>query len=249
VSKSPSESINRPIVAHDRGMLLTGLALVLFRTEVILGRRGGRSHDLSFFSRLRTQHVRIGRDADTYYIESPANAEVSVRGQSLKGRQCLEERDEIVLGQDAVAFRFFRPVATSGTAVLELDQKSASAISLRGVRDITRVILMQDQIRIAPRGPAHVLVPNLPCDAIELRWCDDMLVATLERGTWRLHGELDCSPRTLNFFNALSVFRHSTQSTTSFQETFLCDLLASFSAHTPADAMSWMLLDPYSYSE
>lgn len=120
-----------------------GSLLLLSQASVVVGGSGHRSSaDLRLLTDGVAAPLMLRRDGDDYLASSDESFQVNGRAVQ---RQLLSSGDSIELGRRG-RLRFQRPVAASGSAVLEL---TAAGLS-RG--DIRKVVLMADSLLFGPRG-------------------------------------------------------------------------------------------------
>jgi hypothetical protein len=129
-----------------------GSLLLLTGPCVVIGGTGHTSScDLTMMTDSVTAPLVIRRDGDDYLAHCDAPFKVNGRTTN---RKLLSSGDTIELGRRG-RLRFQKPVAASGSAVLEL---TAAGLA-RG--DIRRVVLMADSLLFGPRGT------HFPMESIE----------------------------------------------------------------------------------
>ena len=140
----------------DRSVLqVDGLGGLLMLTSdlVSIGAASSPSSgefDVSLLTEGATASISIRRSGDDYFAESAAR--FGVNGQQLT-RKLLKSGDSIAVGTRG-RLRFLKPVAASGSAVLQMTGSGLAR------RDIRSVVLMADSLLFGPQG-SHFRISGL----------------------------------------------------------------------------------------
>jgi len=107
--------------------------------------------DVPLFADVSRLHGYLTRDTEGYLLEAVRTT--AVNGQRVE-KAILRNGDRFTMG-NSCQMRFHQPVATSGTARLELSSGHRLALSVDGV------IIMAETCILGPGPDAHVLLPDL----------------------------------------------------------------------------------------
>jgi tetratricopeptide (TPR) repeat protein len=173
--------------------VLDDLALVVSTGEVVLGTPRGDGVHVPLYGPLHGRHAVILRDRHGWQLvpcrDRHGNAcPAWVGGQKADGPCRLVDGSLIQLGSTEGAWRFRLPVPGSATAVLEPAPGSPPCVSA-GRRRLARVVLLDEELRVRPAPPAHLVLPDLPCKEFLLRWREGGLEWGVDGGNGRV--ELD----------------------------------------------------------
>lgn len=176
---------SRPICDRETVFALGGLGVVLSASELTVGRPGD-GVQLPLWGKLRTRHARLvqarGRWQIVPYCDSQGvPCEISVAGQRVTGPVILRLGDTIRFGEDGGRWRFVQPVAGSATAILEGDSTGPGSPLIRGSAQ-RRFILLIDECILAAEPLAHLIVRDLPCHSLTLRWTAEGLTYEVSGG-------------------------------------------------------------------
>ena len=156
--------------SHEQSLVLQvdGLGGILLLTNDILT-IGAASQSASLDLPLRTEGPRhpieIRRSGEDYFAQS--EADFLVNDQPTR-RRLLTSNETIQYGRRG-RLKFRRPVAASGSAVLQL---SGAALARR---DIRYVALMSDSLVFAPSG-GHFTLPSAPGPVVLYRVRDHFVI-------------------------------------------------------------------------
>lgn len=165
-------------------------ALVVLAPEVVIGNPLGEGVHVPLLGRVHRRHALLLRDRGRYRITPcAAGHAVAVNGQPATGPRELADGDLLELGGPLGAWSFRLPVAGSWTAILEPAQPSSTAVQTPDGSIFHRVILADESIHIRPRSPAHLRIPDLPCQSLRLHWSETGLVAVVQGGTLAVAGK------------------------------------------------------------
>lgn len=185
---APSGPTAQPRPIHQRNTVwrLDTLGVVFSAEEISIGRVGGAA-TLPLWGKLHWRHALLVRTDQRWQIVPCRDSKgslcpVRVNRNELVGPALLSHGQYIDFGSGQAGWRFSQPLPQSGTAMLEAGPATASATPLLGAADQKRVILLADQLRIAPHGPAHLRIENLPCRQFRLLWQPNGLVYEVEGG-------------------------------------------------------------------
>jgi hypothetical protein len=140
-----------------------GEFLVLTTEKIIIGHARGEGADLPILADLDPRHVRLYRaesfhSGPTWRIEPVSNQRIAIGGQLVDpGGAVLSDGDEVQVATN-LAFRFRRPQAASGSAILELLHGAECA----GAR---RVLLFASgeagRVQMSASRGRHLRIPRL----------------------------------------------------------------------------------------
>ena len=127
--------------------------LLLLRKDVVTvgtSASSAESFDVCLQTEGTTNTIRIRRDGDDYFAES--NSPFGVNGQQVT-RRLLTTGDTLAVGSRG-RLRFVKPVAASGSAVLQITGSRMTK------RDIRNIVLMSDSLLFGPNG-SHFRLPDV----------------------------------------------------------------------------------------
>jgi len=187
-SKQPREQPggeSRPICDRETVFALGGLGVVLSASELTVG-RPGEEVQLPLWGKLRTRHARLVQNRGRWQIVPYCDSQgvpchISAAGQKVTGPVILRSGDTIRFGEGGTRWRFVQPVAGSATALLEGDSAGLGSPLIRGSAQ-RRIILLIDQCILAAEPPAHLIVRDLPCHNLTLRWTAEGLTYEVAGG-------------------------------------------------------------------
>jgi hypothetical protein len=173
----------RPIYNRSQGFALADQALAVLAPEAVIGNPLDDTVHLPMQARIHRRHARLVRERGHYRVE-PCSARCAVRvnGRLVERAQRLHGGDRLGLGKAPCEWVFRLLLAGSLTAVLEADPAAPSVWTPAG-QDFRRVVLLDEAVSIRPRGPAHLLWPDLPCDLLLFRWRAGSLMVEVEGGS------------------------------------------------------------------
>jgi|GEM_PF-4219895 len=155
--------------------------LVFTQPEVTAGSAQAADVDLPLQGRLHHRQFQLYRDASEVRLLPYSSGTVRMNDQLCAAGEStvLRSGDRIELEQGRLRFQVLRPDHTvDGTMVLIADPTTPVRVADGG--RIDRVVLLDHQMKIAPRQPAHWCLPDLPGE--ELLLCRD-------RGRLRIEAE------------------------------------------------------------
>ncbi len=127
----------------------SGSFLVFRRPSITLGNAShSRPVDIAFRSANKTPNIQIARIDDDYFLYADGMIEVNQRQIREK---LLEDGDKVRAGE-RITFRFRRPCAASGTAVIELGSSTRPANC-----PVRHILLMDEAVLIGPTGSSHIV--------------------------------------------------------------------------------------------
>jgi len=234
----------RPIVAADRGLVIRNQLFVVFSPSVTFGSAHGNA-DIRFYRNLRSLHATVQRTSAGYQLVAHPKCQVEVSGTNLQASHNLRHNDRVILGPRGVHFTFLQPIETSHTALLEFDLADAAALAYPAIPGISECALMDADIFIRPREPAHFVVPNLPCRQLHLSWYSSQLVANLDNGYWLHYGATQNLPRPLCFGDTLAFHGSGHLHCGDAKSGFINELLTGTPYATPQPVTNWELTNPH----
>ena len=165
------------------GFGLADLALVVLAPEALVGTPRGEGVHLAILGKMHRCHARIVRSAGFYRVE-PCDSRCSVRvnDRDLAGPRKLHDGDRIGFGGLSSDWVFRLPVPGSLTAVLEQSGPPSNCACTADGRSYRQVVLVDHFLVVRPRGPAHVVLRDLPCRELRLRWSKDRLIGEARDG-------------------------------------------------------------------
>lgn len=191
-----------PIRQRSQSFVLDDLALVISNSEVVLGTPRGEGVHVPILGPLHGRHAVLLRDRQGWQLVPCRDRHgqfcpVSVGGQLVAESCRLVDGCSIQFGVSECLWQFRLPVRGSLTAVLDLLPGRRPCVQA-GSKLLGRVVLLDDALRIRPIPPAHLVLPELPCQQLVLRWQPDGLGWDITGGTARLEPpsqvpELSCS--------------------------------------------------------
>ncbi len=170
--------------------------LVLLDAQVCIGTPRGKGVQIPVLGPLRGRHAILYLDGPGWSVVPCRNARgqacpVQINSNQISAPCTLKDGDRIQFGSSRCRWRFRLPVPHSQTAVLELDLNLETTVAVGSVR-ISQVVLFQDQLVLAPRPPAHLIVPELPCQQLKLTLSPQGIKFEVQGGTawWECRQEL-----------------------------------------------------------
>ena len=243
-----SDSGMRPVTVADRGLLIYDVGLLLFRPEIVIGTDRAPCSttqvDLKFLGDLRTHHAKIIRQAGRYSIRAfpKAQSSTSVNGQALSESRQLTDQDCIILGNNALVMIFHQAESDSGTAILEIHRVSSSVLNLPCGHLATNIALLDQELFIAPFGPAHFIVATLPCRRLRFYWSNGHLHTLTQGRDWRDDAGVDGEPRVIHVPELLPI----TAPRRNADDPECQVITALFGLSAPPHTILLSLEDPYS---
>lgn len=181
---------SRPVNDRTQRVVWNDLALVVSTGEVVLGTPRATGVHVPLYGLLHGRHAVLVRDRHGWQLipcrdHQGAACPVWVGGQTVDGACRLLDGCPIQLGRRECAWQFRLPVAGSATAVLELAPGSRPCVCA-GRKLLRRVVLLEEELRVCPAPPAHLVVPELPCRQFVIRWRRGRLGWEVEGGSVRV---------------------------------------------------------------
>lgn len=161
--ESPAQA-PQPVLPGGTAFVIAELALVVPQEGAVVGSR----RELCEVCLLEPVHRRQAelRFRDGQHELLPwHNRDLRHNGKPVERAVALSHGDRIAFRPQGTEWTFQLPVADSHTAVLQAPLGAGSCLANADVR---RVILLGDRLEIRPTGPAHLIVPDLPCEALRL---------------------------------------------------------------------------------
>jgi len=176
-----------PVTDRAQRFLLGNLALVVSAGEVCVGTPRGDGVHVPILGRLHGRHAVFLRDPQGWQVAACRDRHggpctVLVDGQPVESVRRLHHGQRIELGGLACTWEFRLPVRASATAVLEPAPGSQLQIWTPAGMQPARVALLDDALVIRAAGAAHIVVPELPCKELILRWDRGRLTGQVEGG-------------------------------------------------------------------
>ncbi len=184
----------RPLSSRNQSFLFGEMALVLSRGQIGIGSLRVPDVHLPLLGRVHQRHAFLLRDAQGWQIMPLADKQgtvcpVWVNGVLILAPQRIRHGDKIVLGGrspgGSSCWQFSVPVPGSLTAVLESGPGNTSPICIAGHR-MSKAVLLDDMLLVSSRTPAHLVLPDLPCQHLLFRWQSEGLCWQVEGGRCRL---------------------------------------------------------------
>jgi hypothetical protein len=157
-------------------------ALVVLQHEVVMGNLRGESIQIPIQARIHSRHTLLVRDRGRCLVVAYPDRTTLVNGDPVAVPRLLAHGDVIELGIPDCRWRFLLPVNGSSTAVLEPATPSCAWAQTPDGTRFRRVILLHEAADIRPQPPGHLILTELPCECLRLRWTASGLVAEAECG-------------------------------------------------------------------
>lgn len=176
--RPPGQAV--PVNDRAQRLVFDGRALVVSSAEVCLGTPRAEGVQVPLQGPLHSRHAVLLRDRQGWQLAACRDGQgqacpVSVDGQKVEGLCRLADGCQLQLGAGGYSFRFRLPVPGSTTAVLELVPGLRPCV-WAGARLLGRVVLLDQELLVRPAPPAHLVVPELPCKQLVLRWQQEHLI-------------------------------------------------------------------------
>ncbi len=195
IARAPS-TIRQPaghaVPINDRAQRLVfdGRALVVSSGQVCLGTPRADGVQVPLQGPLHSRHAVLLRDRHGWQLTACRDGHgkacsVLVGGQKVEGSCRLADGCVVQLGSGGCSFRFRLPVPSSTTAVLEHEPGSRPCV-WTGARLLGCVVLLDQELLVRSSLPAHLVVPELPCKQLVLRWQQKRLIWEVEGGSARV---------------------------------------------------------------
>ncbi len=159
-----------PTTAHVTRWRLGLWAVVITADEVVVGLGSDPRVLLPVYGNLHKRHAAFVRVKRGWQITPLCDsngkvARIKVNDSPIKGPTLLSDGSRIDFASSGCGWEFRQPVPESATACLEaLPGNTGMALRITGSQ--RSVILMADDLVVAPNPPAHLVVPDLPCRAL-----------------------------------------------------------------------------------
>ncbi len=175
-----------PITDRNTVWRLDTWGVVLSADEISIGRAGGPAM-LPLWGRLHWRHALLVRNRQRWQITPCRDSKgqlcpVRVDGNTLQAPALLTHGQHVQFDSGQPAWRFCQPLPELGTALLEAALPAPAGTPLLGAAAHKRIVLLADQLLIAPQGPAHLRIDHLPCRQMCLAWQPEGLVYEVEGG-------------------------------------------------------------------
>ena len=187
-------SASRPITERSISFGLDDYGLVVSATEVVIGNPLGESVQIPIKAKLHRRHVLVVRDRGRYRLVPYSGCATRVNGSEISDATALRHGDTVELGGPHCRWTFLIPVAGSATAVLEQAELAGGGVHTAAGRQYRRVWLLDDRLEVRRCGPAHLILPELACESLCMRWTPAGLTAEVAQGTLRVEGGLADAP-------------------------------------------------------
>jgi hypothetical protein len=182
-------SVGRASPVSDRRdrFLLEDQTLVLLSDEITIGAPHAENIHLPLWGRIHRRHAVLCRDRSGWQLvvcrdrhERPCP--VRINGKDIHAAARLHDGDRIDWGDPGHAWIFRLPVPGSWTAVWEAPADSEAGILGASRYALKRAVFLADELRIQPQAPAHLVLNDLPCSGVVLRWRPTGLEWAIEGG-------------------------------------------------------------------
>lgn len=189
--KATGRTEPRPVTDRSQRLLLGNLAVVVSTDEVCLGTPKSDGVHVPILGPLHGRHAVLLRDRSGWQLAVCRNrhgepCDVWLNGEPVNSVCYLRNGQRIDLGSHACRWEFRLPVPGSNTAVLEASQNSRVGVTTGSGPLIRRVLLLDKELVISAARPAHIVLSDLPCRQLSLRWTDGGLRYAVEQGTTRM---------------------------------------------------------------
>lgn len=190
IAEGGQAEIHRPVPVRDRSqrLILGEIGPLILAEEVALGSPQGENVQLPLLGRVHRRHAILIRDRHGWQIVACQDKHgkpctVRIDGESVDSVARLRDGHLVQLGNESCLWRFRLPVPGSFTAIWEALPKSATAIACPDARLRKLAILFADELIIRGAAPAHIVLPEFPCERVILRWQDGGLHWFVEGGS------------------------------------------------------------------
>jgi len=162
-------------VSDRRQRFFLGDELVLSESEIAIGAPRDEQVQLPVLGRIHRRHAVLCRDRSGWQIvvcrdRHGSSCSVRVNGEKVESVARLQNGDRVSLGDPDREWVFRLPVAGSWTAIWEAAPNSEGGIFCSSGYPLKRAVLLADELRIQPIAPAHLVLKNIPCRSVVLRW-------------------------------------------------------------------------------
>ncbi|MDC0176258.1 hypothetical protein OAJ60_04930, partial [Planctomycetaceae bacterium] len=181
---------SQPLRDRSTSFALADHALIVSQPKIVLGNTLGESIQVPIQARIHKRHAFIVRDRQHYRIIPVDGADVSVNGNPVYEVEELVDGDVVQLENAHCQWYFRRPVSDSATVVFEQVAPRGSSVHTPDRSQFRRVVLADDEIYIGRTPPAHLVVPDLPCESLVLTWTDDGLVMRADGASVTVDGDV-----------------------------------------------------------
>lgn len=176
-----------PVRQRTQPFLIDDLALVISTGEVVLGTRRAEGVQVPILGPVHGRHTVLLRDRQGWQLipcrdRHGQACPVGVAGRLVADACRLADGCLIQLGGPECLWQFRLPLPGSLTAVLELMPGRPPCV-VAGSKLLGRVVLLDDELRIRPVLPAHLVLRELPSHQFVLRWQPEGLGWEITGGT------------------------------------------------------------------
>jgi len=182
-------SAGRASPVSDRGerFLLEEQTLVLLNDEIAIGAPHAENVHLPLLGRIHRRHAVLCRDRSGWQLvvcrdRHGRPCPVRVNGKDNHAAWRLQDGDRIDWGDPGHAWIFRLPVPGSWTAIWEAPADSEAGILGASEYALKRAVFLADELRIQSQAPAHLILKDLPCSGVVLRWRPTGLEWAIEGG-------------------------------------------------------------------
>ncbi|GAB4142887.1 FHA domain-containing protein [Thermopirellula anaerolimosa] len=177
----------RPVSDRRDRFLVEDDTLVLLSDEIAIGAPHAENVQLPVLGRVHRRHAVLCRDRSGWRIlpcrdRHGRPCPLRVNGKNISTDAGLQNGDRVELGDRHRPWIFRLPVPNSWTAIWEASAESEAGIFRPSGHALKRAIFLADELRIQPLAPAHLLIKNVACSGVVLRWQPQGLEWEIEGG-------------------------------------------------------------------
>ena len=177
----------RPVSDRRERFFLEDQTLVLLNDEIAIGAPHAENIHLPLLERIHRRHAVLCRDRSGWQLVVCRDRQgmpcpVRVNDKDVNAAARLQDGDRIDWGDPGHTWIFRLPVPGSWTATWEAPPDSEGRILCASKYALKRAVFLADELRIQPLAPAHLVLKDLPCSGVVLRWRPTGLEWAIEGG-------------------------------------------------------------------
>ncbi|NMC22063.1 MAG: hypothetical protein GYA33_16775 [Thermogutta sp.] len=190
VQDNGSRGAARPVSDRRQRFFLED-QLVLSEGEIAVGAPHDEQVQLPVLGRVHRRHAVLCRDRSGWQIvvcrdRHGRPCPMRVNDEEVEVAARLQNGDRVALGDPDREWVFRLPVPGSWTAIWEAAPDSEGGLFCASGYPLKRAVLLADELRVQPVAPAHLVLKNIPCSGVVLRWGSSGLEWATEGGQGRM---------------------------------------------------------------
>jgi|GEM_PF-739061 len=164
-----------PVRSRMQRFVIEDVGAIILAEEIAIGVPQEDNVQLPILGRIHRRHAVLIRDRQGWQLMACRDkygraCRVQIDGAELDGVARLRDGNIVQLGESNCRWLFRLPVAGSLTALWEAHPGSSGMIFGPRGQSVKRAILLADEVTLGVKSPAHLVIPDWPCQRGCLRW-------------------------------------------------------------------------------